>query len=392
MTEHPNTLHPNTLHPNTEHPNTERHEHYPLCDLAKAGVSIWLDDLSRGRLTGGGLAQLIAHRHVTGVTTNPSIFQAAITGGTDYDDALRTLGAAGASADEAVFTLTTDDVRAACDLFGPVYDTTAGVDGRVSIEVDPRLARDAEATVAQAKALHAAVGRPNVLIKIPATLEGLPAISAVLAEGISVNVTLIFALERYRAVLHAFLEGLERAHAAGRDLTTIHSVASFFVSRVDTEVDKRLAAVGSEAALALRGQAAVANARLAYQAYEEVFATPRWRSLADDGARPQRLLWASTGVKDPAYPDTMYVTELVAPGTVNTMPEATLRAVADHGELRGDTITGSYAAAATTLDALDAQGVSYLDVVAQLEDEGVAKFEKAWVDLLADVAEGLRAG
>ncbi len=386
------TEHPNTEHPNTEHSNSTRHEHDPLCDLAKAGVSIWLDDLSRGRLTGGGLAQLIAHRHVTGVTTNPSIFQAAITGGTDYDEALRTLGAAGASADEAVFALTTDDVRAACDLFGPVHDKTAGVDGRVSIEVDPRLARDTEATIAQAKALHAAVGRPNVLIKIPATLEGLPAISAVLAEGISVNVTLIFALERYRAVLHAFLEGLERAHAAGRDLSTIHSVASFFVSRVDSEVDKRLAAVGSEAALALRGQAAVANARLAYQAYEEVFATPRWRSLADDGARPQRPLWASTGVKDPAYPDTMYVTELVAPGTVNTMPEATLRAVADHGRLRGDTITGSYAAAAATLDALDAHGVSYLDVVAQVEREGVAKFEKAWVDLLADVAEGLRAG
>ncbi len=386
------TEHPNTEHPNTEHPNTERHEHDPLCDLAKAGVSIWLDDLSRGRLTGGGLAELIAHRHVTGVTTNPSIFQAAITGGTDYDDALRTLGAAGASADEAVFALTTDDVRTACDLFRPVHDKTAGVDGRVSIEVDPRLARDTEATIAQARALHAAVERPNVLIKIPATLEGLPAISAVLAEGISVNVTLIFALERYRAVLHAFLEGLERAHAAGRDLTTIHSVASFFVSRVDTEVDKRLAAVGSEAALALRGHAAVANARLAYQAYEEVFATPRWRSLADDGARPQRPLWASTGVKDPAYPDTMYVTELVAPGTVNTMPESTLRAMADHGALRGETITGSYAAAASTLDALDAQGVSYLDVVTQLEDEGVAKFEKAWVDLLADVAEGLRAG
>ncbi|HRW20139.1 MAG TPA: transaldolase, partial [Dermatophilaceae bacterium] len=278
-----------------------------LGELAAAGVSIWLDDLSRGRLTSGGLAGLIADDHVTGVTTNPSIFQAAITAGSDYDEQLGGLRADGARVEDAVFAMTTDDVRSACDLFLPVYEATDGVDGRVSIEVDPRLARDTAGTVAQAKALAAAVDRPNVLIKIPATVEGLPAISATLAEGISVNVTLIFALDRYRAVLNAFLEGLERAHAAGHDLARIHSVASFFVSRVDTEVDKRLTAVGTPEALALKGQAAIANARLAYQAYEEVFSTPRWRSLADDGARPQRPLWASTGVKDPAYPDTMYV-------------------------------------------------------------------------------------
>ncbi len=360
-----------------------------LGELAAAGVSIWLDDLSRARLTSGNLAALIRDEHVSGVTTNPSIFQAAITSGTDYDAQIAALAGSGASVDETVFAMTTDDVRAACDLFRPLYDATGGVDGRVSIEVDPRLAHETDATVEQAKALYAAVDRPNVLIKIPATLAGLPAISAVLAEGISVNVTLIFGLDRYRGVMHAFLEGLERAHAAGKDLATIHSVASFFVSRVDTEIDKRLHALGTDAASALLGQAAVANARLAYQAYEEVFATPRWRSLADDGARPQRPLWASTGVKDPAYPDTLYVTELVAPDTVNTMPEKTLRAVADHGQIHGDTITGTYAAAQQVLDGVEDLGISYTDVVELLEREGVAKFEQAWEALLADVAEAL---
>ena len=360
-----------------------------LGELAAAGVSIWLDDLSRGRLTSGGLAGLIADDHVTGVTTNPSIFQAAITAGSDYDEQLGGLRADGARVEDAVFAMTTDDVRSACDLFLPVYEATDGVDGRVSIEVDPRLARDTDGTVAQAKALAAAVDRPNVLIKIPATVEGLPAISATLAEGISVNVTLIFALDRYRAVLNAFLEGLERAHAAGHDLARIHSVASFFVSRVDTEVDKRLTAVGTPEALALKGEAAIANARLAYQAYEEVFSTPRWRSLADDGARPQRPLWASTGVKDPAYPDTLYVTELVAPGTVNTMPEKTLRAVADHGEITGDTITGGYAAAQQTLDAVEAQGIAYTEVVELLEREGLTKFVDSWQALLDDVRDAL---
>jgi transaldolase len=357
--------------------------------LADAGVSIWLDDLSRARLASGNLADLIARRHVTGVTSNPTIFQAAIGDEAQYDEQLAALAASGAGAEEAVLAMTTDDVRAACELFRPVYEASDGVDGRVSLEVDPRLAHDTAATVTQAQILHDTVDRPNVLIKIPATVEGLPAITTTLAAGVSVNVTLIFSLDRYRAVMNAFLEGLEKAHAAGKDLSTISSVASFFVSRMDTEVDKRLDAIGTPEALALRGRSAVANARLAYQAYEEVFSTPRWKSLADDGARPQRPLWASTGVKNPAYPDTLYVTELVAPGCVNTMPEATLDATADHGVVSGDTITGRYDEAQQVLDDVDAVGVSYVDVVATLEREGVDKFAASWESLLAGVTTEL---
>ena len=374
----------------------------PLMALAQAGVSVWLDDLSRDRLTSGGLAAMIADGTITGVTTNPSIFQAALADGDDYADQVAALAASGAGVEDAVFAMTTDDVRAACDLFLPVYQATNGVDGRVSIEVDPRLAHVTDATIEQAKALHAAVDRPNVLIKIPATIEGLPAITAVLAAGISVNVTLIFSLDRYRAVMNAFLAGLEQAldvlgalpalaRANGFDLSTFHSVASFFVSRVDSEVDKRLAAVPAGVGERLRGQAAIANARLAYQAYEEVFSTPRWHTLQADGARPQRPLWASTGVKDPSYPDTMYVTELVAPGTVNTMPEKTLLAVADHGEVTGDTITGAYAQASQVLDDLERLGISYTQVTDQLEQEGVQKFEDAWGELLAGVQAKLDA-
>ncbi|PID97080.1 MAG: transaldolase [Actinomycetales bacterium] len=363
-----------------------------LSDLTLAGCSIWLDDLSRSRLTSGSLAALIAEKHVTGVTTNPSIFHAAITSGTDYHEQLHALAGAGFSADEALLAVITDDVRAACDLFGPVHDATDGIDGQVSVEVDPRLAHDTESTIAQASELARLIDRPNVLIKIPATVAGLPAITEVLARGISVNVTLIFALQRYRDVMHAFLDGLEQAHEAGLDLSRINSVASFFVSRMDTEVDKQLTTIGSEAATALKGKAAIANARLAYQAYEEVFATPRWQSLAGDGARPQRPLWASTSVKDPAYPDTRYVTELVAPGTVNTMPEPTLRAVEDHGDIRGDTVTNEYPAAQDTLDAVEAQGISYPDVVDTLERQGVEKFEQAWQALLLDVSKAMRTG
>jgi len=359
--------------------------------LTDAGVSIWLDDLSRERLTSGNLAGLVATRGVVGVTTNPSIFQAALAHGEAYAAQVRELATAGADVDTAVAALTTHDVREACDVFAPVFEATEGVDGRVSIEVDPRLAHDTDATIAQVRALHAQVGRPGVLIKIPATLEGLPAISAVLAEGISVNVTLIFSLERYRAVLNAFLVGLERAREAGLDLSSIHSVASFFVSRVDTEVDARLTAIGTGEALALKGQAALANARLAYHAYEEAFASSRWESLAAAGARPQRPLWASTGVKDPAYPDTLYVTELVAPGTVNTMPEKTLEALADHGAVHGDTITGAYAAADATLDALERLGIPYAEVTDLLEREGVAKFEAAWQQVLDGVQTALEA-
>jgi transaldolase len=357
--------------------------------LSDAGVSIWLDDLSRDRLDTGNLAELVKVRNVVGVTTNPTIFQLAMSKGTAYDDQLEKLAAAGTSVDDAVFEMTTDDVRNACDVMAPVWEATNGVDGRVSIEVDPRLAHDTEKTVEQAKQLSRAVDRDNVLIKIPATLEGLPAITAVLAEGISVNVTLIFSLERYRAVMNAFLSGLEQARENGKDLSKIESVASFFVSRVDTEVDKRLDAIGTDEAKALKGKAGVANARLAYQAYEEVFSTPRWKTLEAEGARPQRPLWASTGVKDPAYKDTMYVVDLVARGIVNTMPEKTLDAVADHGEITGDTITPNYADAQKVLDDLEAIGVSYNDVVQVLEVEGVEKFEKSWDELLTEAREDL---
>ena len=361
----------------------------PLLDLAAAGVSIWLDDLSRERIVSGNLQELIDTRGVVGVTTNPSIFQAALANGDAYAAELGELAVAGTGLDEAVFALTTRDVRDACDILRPVYDASGGRDGRVSIEVDPRLAHDEAATIASAKALYAAVDRENVMIKIPATLEGLPAITAVTAAGISVNVTLIFSIERYRAVMNAYLNGLEQAHVVGHDLRTIHSVASFFVSRVDTEIDKRLDVIGTPQALALKGRAAVANARLAYQAFEEVFSTPRWQTLAAEGANPQRPLWASTGVKDPAYPDTLYVTELVAPDTVNTMPEKTLDAVADHGLVPADSVTGHYAEAEAALDAIDALGISYREVTAQLEAEAVTKFVDAWEQLLRGVRAAL---
>jgi transaldolase len=356
-----------------------------LARLSDEGVAVWLDDMSRGRLVSGGLAALVRDQSVVGVTTNPTIFQKAVADSDLYDDQVRDLALRGVTVDEAVRAVTTFDVRWACDVLRPVYGATDGVDGRVSIEVDPRLAHDTARTVAEARALWWLVDRPNLFIKIPATREGLPAISQALAEGISVNVTLIFSLARYDAVMDAFLEGLERARAAGLDLSGIGSVASFFVSRVDTEVDKRLAKVGSDEAEAMRGQAAIANARLAYQHYEKAFAGARWQALAEAGAHPQRPLWASTGVKDPAYDDTRYVVDLVAPGTVNTMPEATLDAVADHAEVRGDAVRGAYAEAQAVLDRLAALGVDYDDVVRVLEDEGVEKFAASWAELLGSV-------
>ncbi|PRY61573.1 transaldolase [Knoellia remsis] len=356
--------------------------------LSDAGVSIWLDDLSREALTSGRLQDAVKNGGVVGVTTNPSIFQVALSDGESYNEQVSKLAADRATLDEAVFAMTTEDVRNACDVLMPVFEATDRTDGRVSIEVDPRLAKDTEGTVAQAKQLRDGVDRPNALVKIPATVEGLPAISRTIADGISVNVTLIFSLDRYRAVMNAYLTGLEQAREAGKDLSQIESVASFFVSRVDTEIDKRLDAItgkDAEAAKKLKGKAGIANARLAYQAYEEVFSTPRWKNLEADGAKPQRPLWASTGVKDPAYPDTMYVTELVAPGVVNTMPQKTLDAVADHGEITGDTITGNYEEATEVLDALERLGISYSDVTAQLEKEGIEKFEKSWGELLDGV-------
>jgi transaldolase len=361
----------------------------PTQQLSDAGVSIWLDDLSRGRLDTGTLAKLIEEKNVVGVTTNPSIFHAAITTSADYDGTIAKQAAAGASVEDTIFEITTTDVADACDLFAPVAAATKGVDGRVSIEVDPRLAWDTAGTIAEAKHLYKRVNRDNVLIKIPATLEGLEAITATLAEGISVNVTLIFSLERYRAVINAFQAGLEQAKENGHDLSKIHSVASFFVSRVDSEIDKRLDALGTDEAKALKGKAGLANARLAYQVYEELFATERWALLAEAGALPQRPLWASTGVKDPAYPDTLYVTELVAPGVVNTMPEKTLDATFDHGVITGDTVTGTYTEANNTLDALEKLGISYNDVVAILESEGLDKFVASWKELLGDVEGAL---
>ncbi|MEV6107990.1 transaldolase [Streptomyces sp. NPDC051940] len=350
--------------------------------LSDEGVAIWLDDLSRKRITSGNLAELIDDSHVVGVTTNPSIFQKAISSGDGYDEQLADLAARGVTVDEALRMITTADVRDAADILRPVFDATDGQDGRVSIEVDPRLAHNTTATIAEAKQLAWLVDRPNTLIKIPATRAGLPAITEVIGKGISVNVTLIFSLERYREVMDAYLSGLEKAKAAGLELGKIHSVASFFVSRVDTEVDKRLDALGTDDAKALRGKAAVANARLAYQAFEEVFSSDRWAELEKAGANKQRPLWASTGVKDPAYKDTLYVDDLVAPGTVNTMPEATLDATADHGAITGDTVRGAYKEAKADLDALAALGISYDDVVQLLEDEGVEKFEASWTDLV----------
>ncbi len=362
----------------------------PLRRLADAGVAIWLDDLARERTRSGGLAALAA-RGVVGVTSNPTIFANALTDGADYADQMADLAAAGATVDDAVFRITTDDVREACDVLRPAYDATDTVDGRVSIEVEPGLAHDTAGTIASARALWAAVGRPNLFVKIPATVEGLPAITAALAGGISINVTLIFSIDRYRGVMDAFFAGMEQAKAAGIDLPTLGSVASFFVSRVDTAVDPRLDALGTPEAARLRGATAVANARLAYAAYQDAFATPRWVALEAAGARPQRPLWASTGVKDKTFPDTKYVDELVVHGVVNTMPEATLDAVDDHGDVHGDTVTGTGPAAAAVIADVERLGISFDEVTAGLESEGVEKFVASWEKLRESVRAGLDA-
>ncbi|MFY1672021.1 transaldolase [Plantactinospora sp. WMMB334] len=365
-----------------------------LGELTAAGVAVWLDDLSRVRLSSGNLDQLRREKHLVGVTTNPTIFAKALSDADEYNWQLRDLAVRGVDVDEAVRALTTYDVRWACDVMRPAYDGSAGVDGRVSIEVDPRLAYRSEPTLAEAKALWWLVDRPNLFIKIPATEAGLPAITATLAEGISVNVTLIFGLDRYSAVMEAFLAGLEQAKANGHDLSTIASVASFFVSRVDTEVDKRLDKLGAGGRpdlAALKGRAAVANAQLAYERYSEVFSSDRWQALADAGAHPQRPLWASTSTKNPEYRDVIYVEELIAPGTVNTMPEPVIDAYADHGETRPDTVTGAYAEAREVLDGLTAAGIDFDDVIATLEREGVEKFEASWLELLDGVRKSLES-
>lgn len=363
----------------------------PTAALSALGVSIWLDDLSRERINSGGLKKLIAERNVVGVTTNPTIFASALAKGEAYDAQVGELAKAGTSVTDAVFEITTDDVAAASDIFRPIYDSSKGFDGRVSIEVEPGLAHDAAGTIEQAKQLWAKVNRENALIKIPATIEGLEAIAAVIGAGISVNVTLIFSLERHREVINAYLTGLETAKAAGLDISKIHSVASFFVSRVDTEIDKRLDAIGTDEARALKSKAGVANAQLAYEVYEQAFSSERAKVLLAAGANKQRPLWASTGVKDPNLPDTLYVTQLAVADTVNTMPEKTLEATFDHGVITGDQVTGAYAAANATLDALAALGISYDEVTALLEKEGVEKFIVSWNELLDTVSAALEA-
>ncbi|HEX3929586.1 MAG TPA: transaldolase [Nocardioides sp.] len=360
-----------------------------LKELSDAGVSIWLDDLSRERLETGNLAELVRDQHVVGVTTNPSIFQAALSHGERYDAQIRELAALGTDRDQAVRVITTDDVRNACDIMRPAYDASGTVDGRVSIEVSPGLAHDTDGTVAEAADLWKTVDQPNLLIKIPGTKEGWPAITETIANGISVNVTLIFGLEQYHGVMEAYLAGLEKAKENGHDLSGIHSVASFFVSRVDTEIDGRLDAAGADASL--KGRAGVANARLAFKAFEEFFAGDRWAELEAAGARRQRPLWASTGVKNPDYKDTMYVDDLVVEDTVNTMPEKTMDAVADHGEIKGDQVRPLYDDAAATMKALADAGIDYDDVIEVLIKEGVDKFLKAWDELLGSVDEALAA-
>src|SRR5215813_6585029 len=360
-----------------------------LAQLSAAGVSVWLDDISRNRLASGNLAGLIRDRHVVGVTSNPTIFAHALASGSAYDSQIADLEVREVGLEEAARALTTYDIRWACDVLRPVYDASDGVDGRVSLEVDPRLARETAKTIAEARALWWLVDRPNLFIKIPATVEGLPAITQCLSEGISVNVTLIFSLERYDQVIDAFMAGLEQA--SDRDVASLASVASFFVSRVDTEVDERLDKIGTPESEALRGKAALANARLAYELYEERFSSPRWEALRQAGARPQRPLWASTSTKDPAYPDTMYVVELVAPGTVNTMPESTLDAMADHGKLEGNRGSSGYDQARQVFADLEALGISYQDVVTVLEDEGVAKFAASWQEMLETISTELAA-
>jgi len=362
-----------------------------LQQLSEAGVSIWLDDLSRERIETGNLAELIKDKSVVGVTTNPTIFQGAISDGERYDDEVRSLVADGADVDKVVFELTTTDVRAACDVLRPTYDATDGVDGRVSIEVAPALAFDTDETLASARELWAEVGRDNLFVKIPATTEGAPAITDALADGISINVTLIFGLGRYAGVMEAYAAGLESALANGKDISRIHSVASFFVSRVDTEIDKRLDEIGTEEALALRGKAGVANARLAYRDYQQFFTGERWAKLSEAGANTQRPLWASTGVKNPDYRDTMYVTDLVVANTVNTMPQKTLEAFADHGEVDGDQVTTKYDDAQQVMDELKDVGIDYDDVIRVLEQEGVDKFSKSWNELRETVTDQMGA-
>lgn len=366
-----------------------------LSELTAGGVSLWLDDLDRTRLEPGDgertLRYLVDRRAIRGVTTNPTIFDRALgSGSTHYVDQLRELGRTGVDVDDAIQIVTTDDVRAACDVLLPVWESTGGLDGRVSIEVDPRLANETDATVTQAQQLWEIVDRPNAMIKIPATKAGLPAIARTLGQGISVNVTLIFSVDRYREVMAAHLEGLERALTAGIDLAGIESVASFFVSRVDTAIDGQLKTVADPIARDLQGQAAIANARLAWAAFESHTQSDAWRKLAASGARSQRPLWASTGVKDPNYDPTRYVTQLAAPGCVNTVPEATLQAVAEAGVYQGDTMSGRADESEAVMRQLASVGIDIGAVCSELEEAGVRSFVESWEQLRTTVAAIVR--
>jgi transaldolase len=352
-----------------------------LHELSALGVSVWVDSLSREMLETGHLARLIEEDAVVGVTSNPTIFEKALSEGDWYDEQLRAELERTDDTKEVFFALAVEDIKRACDLLRPAWERTAGVDGYVSIEVDPDLAYEQEETLEQARRLHDLVDRPNVYVKIPATVPGLGAIEDSIAAGRSINVTLIFSLERHAAVAEAYVRGLERLVADGGDPTHVASVASFFVSRVDTEADRRLAEIGRED---LQGRLAVANAKLAYQLYLEVFSGARWEALATAGARPQRCLWASTSTKNPAYRDVLYVEELIGRDTVNTMPFETIAAFQDHGEVR-DTLTEGVQDARALLQALADAGIDYDDVTATLESEGVQKFADSFAHLLAGI-------
>ena len=358
--------------------------------ISGAGTSIWLDDLSRSKITGTdphSLPYRIAKNNVVGVTTNPSIFNSAISKGTEYATSIA--GLKGRSAEEVVQILTTEDVRNACDLFTTIFESTDGIDGRVSIEVDPRLAHDTQRSITQGRQLWKIVDRPNAMIKIPATVEGLSAITALISEGISVNATLIFSVERYLQVFEAFVKGLENRLAAGQSVADVTSVASLFVSRVDTAVDAILKKANSPSSTALLGRAAISNALLAYQGFELQASSMRWKALAAQGARIQRPLWASTGVKEPSYDDTRYVLELIAPKTVNTMPQATLDAVIDHGVLHERKLESEYAKSQSVFYSLEQVGISMTEVTEELEKDGVKKFADAWNELLENVGKVL---
>ena len=360
----------------------------PLQQLSALGQSVWVDFLSRESIRGGHLQELIDRDAVVGATSNPTIFQKAMTSGDAYDEQLRELAASGVEAAEVFWTLAMQDIEDACDLFRPVWEASGARDGYVSLEVDPRLAYDTLETYSEAMRLHGAVDRPNLMVKIPATRPGLAAIEDVIAKGRSINVTLIFSLRRYAEVAESYIRGLERLVAEGGDPRAVASVASFFVSRIDTEADRRLEEVGG--ADELKGKLAIANARLAYLHYREAFSGPRWEYLAGKGATPQRVLWASTSTKNPAYQDTLYIEELIGPDTVNTVPEETIEAYQDHGspQLR---LQSGVAEAQLLFDELERAGVDYADVTDTLEREGVAKFADSFAELTAALSEKLQS-